>query len=459
MGIKRDIAIKMMNVRGAVNEPSFSEVQEGYVALLNDAEGAHLAVVCEENSEVHKAWKGAEFEAIEGFTGIRLGVFPLNSNNAAYLRRLVRWTAPSSCGTKGISMGFSDWLGVRTGQLPMLFANKHIKPVLADISPSTCDILGMTFLDAVDVATWSVFGAAYKDGYAANASAIEKEEDIYKVLLYGYSGIGIDCADKIDKEIEKLSAAEVEERFNQLDSDFREAIDQSYLAAPLEVGKLKVKFEKNDIHRTVLEFGKVVMFAQNIYKTFIEGAPWDLDFEIDFSGGDRVLSVQEHYFIANELKRAAVKFDSLCVDTPTIKQELKENLEYHAAIAKAFDYRLSLANTTMGYDNLGVVAKALDKRVNFKMNNILWLSALQTVMDTDRILMHKIATKSGLELPHSSDKLVPWEQTGVSYAFSADKVLSGEESLSAEIKAAVEKELGLYKAHMTKQIKAYLETL
>ncbi|MBQ9636070.1 MAG: hypothetical protein IJV12_07690, partial [Acidaminococcaceae bacterium] len=68
-------------------------------------------------------------------------VFPLNPNNAALVRRLVGWAAPSSCGVNGISAAFSDWLGVISGQLPNLFAHKQIKPVLAEFTPENSAVL------------------------------------------------------------------------------------------------------------------------------------------------------------------------------------------------------------------------------------------------------------------------------------------------------------------------------
>ncbi len=459
MAMKQEIAEKLMNARGIVSAASFSEIPQGFAALVNDAEGPKLAVVCESWSEANKAWKGSELEPTE-FKDILVGMFPLNSNNAALLRRLVRWTAPSSCGTGGVSLGFSDWLGITSAQLPNLFLNKQVKPVLVEYTPENCRVLDRTFLDAIDVATWTIFASGYKKGYAAMASGLKSEEDIVKALLYGYSGIGVDCAGKLDCEADKLSDEEVEKRFGQLDPDFREAIDKSYLGVELEVASGdKITFKKADLHRMVLVFGQAIMYAQNMYKTYLQDTPWDLDFEIDFSNSDKMMCPCEHYFLANELKRSGVKFDTLCVNVTYVKPELEKNLEVHAGIAKSFDYRLSFVDTSLVYDDLSDLADGFNRKVNFRLNNVLWLSALQTIADTDKSLMRKIAERAGLPLPTVED-LVPSEPLGQSYATSYDKILSKKEGVpELPVRRIVERNKGMYETYLKKQIRRYLDSL
>ena len=337
MAIKREIAEKMMGEKGALISSSFSVIPDGYLGLVDCTDGRRLAVVCSEKSKTNNAWNGAEFEPAAENKKIKMGLFPLNPNNAALVRRLVSWAAPSSCGVNGISVAFSEWLGIVNSQLPNLFTHKQIKPVLVDFTPEHSNVLKRNFLEAMDTATWSVLSSGYKGGWAANAAGLKTEEEIVKALLYGYSGIGVDCSDKIDRSVEKLSVEESEKRFGELDRDFKEAIDKSYLDAQFQVGDVTITFEEKALHRMVLEFGQAIMFLQNMYKDYLDDTPWDLDFEVDLSRCDKALTPQEHYFLANELKRASVKFDTLCVNANTFKQEMKENLAYHAGIAKVFD--------------------------------------------------------------------------------------------------------------------------
>ena len=459
MAIKRDIAEKLMCGKGNLNSSSFSVIPDGYLGLVENSSGRHLAVVCGEKSEWNKAWKGAEFETADEHKKIKIGMFPLNPNNAALVRRLIGWAAPSSCGVNGISVAFSDWLGVVNSQQPNLFVHKQIKPVLVDYTPEYSNLLQRNFLEAMDTATWSVLSSGYKGGWAANAAGLKTEEEIVKALLYGYSGIGVDCSDKIDGSVEELSVEESEKRFGELDKDFKEAIDKSYLDAEFQVGDVKIKFEEKALHRMVLEFGQAIMFLQNMYKDYLDDTPWDLDFEVDLSRCDKALTPQEHYFLANELKRAAVKFDTLCVNANTFKKEMEDNLAYHAGIAKAFDYRMSFADTALAFDDLAAVAKSFHQRVNFKLTHVLWLAALQTIAKTDGTLLKQIAEKAGLQVPEAGE-LTFEKEAGRAFAAAYDKILECEEGKEKlPVREAVEKEIGLYEANLAALVNGFIRKL
>lgn len=459
MAIKREIAEKLMSEKGTLIGSSFSVIPDGYLGLVDNAAGRQLAVVCGEKSEANNAWKGAEFESAADNKKIKMGLFPLNPNNAALIRRLVSWAAPSSCGVSGISVAFSDWLGVVNSQLPNLFARKQIKPVLTDFTPEFSAALQRNFLEAMDTATWSVLSSGYKGGWAANATGLKTEEEIVKALLYGYSGIGVDCSDKIDRSIEGLSTEETEKRFGELDRDFKEAIDKSYLDAEFQVGDVKIKFEEKALHRMVLEFGQAIMFLQNMYKDYLDDTPWDLDFEVDLSRSDKPLTPQEHYFLANELKRAAVKFDTLCVNASIFEQEMKENLAYHAGIAKAFDYRMSFADAALAFDDLAAVAKNVNYRVNFKLTHVLWLAALQTVAKTDAALLRQMAERAGLAVPSAED-LTFEREAGIAFVNAYDKILGKKEGKEIlPVKEAVEKEKGLYEENLAAIVNGFIRML
>ena len=459
MAIKRDFAEKLMGAKGTLVSSSFSVIPDGYLGLTDDNGNRHLAVVCGEKSEWNKAWKGAEFETADEHKKIKIGLFPLNSNNAALVRRLVGWAAPSSCGVNGISVGFSDFLGVVNSQLPNLFAHKQIKPVLVDFTPEQSAALQRNFLEAMDAATWSVLSSGYKGGWAANAAGLKTEEEIVKALLYGYSGIGVDCSEKVDRSVEELSVEESEKRFGELDKDFKEAIDKSYLDAEFQVGDVKVRFEEKALHRMVLEFGQAIMFLQNMYKDYLDDTPWDLDFEVDLSRCGKALTPQEHYFLANELKRAAVKFDTLCVNANTFKKEMEENLAYHAGIAKAFDYRMSFGDTAPAFDDLAAVAKNFNQRVNFKLPHVLWLAALQTIAKTDPALLEQIAERAGLAVP-KPEELTFEQEAGIAFAAAYDKILgSGEGREKLPVREAVEKEKALYEENLAALVNRYIRML
>jgi tagaturonate epimerase len=461
MAIKEDFAMQTMTTLGQVITPSFCAIPAGYLALVNTPKGRELAVVSAARAARDMPWKGGEFTDVEGAKGVKLGVLPLNSNNAALVRRLVGWTSPTSCGVDGVSVAFSDWLGIINSQLPVLFRHKHIKPVLVDFTPAESTALHRNFLEPMDAATWSVLSSGYRGGWSAVAAALKDEGDIVKALLYDYSGIGVDCSDRIDRSVEKLSDEEVQKKFGALDRDFKEAIDKSYLDVEFKLGDEVLKFEEIQLHRMVLEYGQAVMFLQKMYKDYLDDTPWDRDFEVDLSNSTKPMTPQEHYFLANELKRAAVKFDTLCVDAVTMREEMAANGTLHAAIAKAFDYRVSFTNCTLVFDDLEDAAKALHHKVNFKLTKLLWIAALQTVAETDQALLVRLAERIGQPVPARED-LEPGNPVCMVFATSYDRLLADRDEKGKDplhVAASVQAHVGTYESKLTALVNKYIRTL
>lgn len=460
MAIKRETAEILMNKGGNLFTASFSVIPDGYAGLVRQGTASQLAVVCNEKSGVGDLWRGAEFMTDPAYKNIKWGFFPLNSNNAALIRRLVGRVSPTSCGVGGLSVSLSDWLSLVSGTVPNLFAHKQVKPVLVDFSPVNSAALNKTFLEVMDTATWSVLSSGYKEGWAANAAGLHTEEEVVKALLYGYSGIGIDCSGKIDRSIEKLTDEEVEKQFGELDRDFKEAIDKSYLDAEFQLGAEKLRFEEKALHRMVLEFGQAIMFLQKMYKDYLDNTPWDLDFEVDLSAVAKVLTPQEHYFLVNELKRAAVKFDTLCVSAAMVKEGWQEEIAVHAAIAKAFDYRLSFADADLYFAEPGETAKIFGNRVHFKLTSLLWLAALQTLAATEPELYRQAAERAGL--PAAEEVLlIAGTEVGRNFAQAYGKIAGGEEKkgLADALKTTLEKNREIYEARAAKLVGRFLSAV
>ena len=457
MAIKRETAEALMNKGGSLIAASFSVIPDGYLGLVSKGPVNRLAVVCGQKAGAGDLWKGAEFTTDSACKNVKWGFFPLNANNAALVRRLVGWASPTSCGVSGLSVSLSDWLSLVSGDVPNLFVHKQVKPVLVDFTPARSAALHKTFLEVMDAATWSVLSSGYKKGWAANAAGLHTEEEVVKALLYGYSGIGIDCSEKIDRSIETLTEEEVEKRFGELDRDFKEAIDKSYLDAEFQLGNEKLRFEEKALHRMVLEFGQAIMFLQKMYKDYLDDTPWDLDFEVDLSAGGKVLTPQEHYFLANELKRAAVKFDTLCVSAGTIREVWLKESAIHAAIAKAFDYRLSFADADLHFADLGETAKICGGKVHFKLSSLLWLAALQTLAAAEPELYRQAAQRAGLPAIEAG-QLTCATEAGQAFAQAYEAILGGEDQngIASALKSALENYQTLYAECASKLVAGYL---
>lgn len=438
----------LQEVAGTVINESLCEVPGGWLALVETESDKKLAFVFQENNNLSQMFK--EVEKSVDIKDIHVQIMPLNANNAAVVRRFVKWAAPTACGTKGVSIGFSDWLGTADAVVTDLFSKRQLKPVLVDYTPSDSAVLGRNFLEAVDTATWGVLEAGYKEGYGANAAGLKSEEEIVKALLYGYSMIGFDCSDKINLDIEKLSDEAVNKRFNEFNDTFRAAVNASYLNAEFKVGDSKITFEETQLHRIILEYGEAIMHVQFIYNSYLKNTPWDIDFELSLSKPGKVLTVQEHYLIANELQRNGIKLAAICLEPLNEENTLAENLQVHCEIADTFGYRLSFRNADICLADPAKAVKYLKGKVHFKLNNVLWLSALEFLAEKNTALYDKVMLMAGLNK----------ESSCAAKALSYQKVLNPKDSdIIADIKRFLLQKKEDYAKYVTKNTKNFLNKI
>lgn len=453
MALKQALAVEWLSKNGVLLQPSLCEIPGGWLALVDTEAGRRLGVATRGECPLHKFWKDAEVNEVDG--GITVVIAALNANNAAVVRRFVKWAAPTACGTKGVSIGFSDWSGCADAYVTELFAKKQLRPVLVDFTPSDSAALGRNFLEAVDTATWGVLATGYREGYGANAASLAKEDDIVKALLYGYSMIGIDCSDKINLDIEKLSAEQVAKKFEEFKIEFQAALRASYLNAEFKVNDNTITFTEEQLQRIVLEYGEAIMHVQYLYNTYLKSTPWAIDFELDISKPGKTLSVQEHYLIANELKRNNINLSGLCMDGLYETTALSDDLQIHADIADTFNYRLSIKNMELsGVDPVALV-KATKGKVHMKFNNVLYMCGIHCMEKADRALYEKVCAAAQTE----AVDVICGSSSMKALALSYTKVLAKDSELGIEVKAFLAAHKNEYKdmiitmfGNLTKQL-------
>lgn len=404
MALKQALAIEALKQAGCeIIAASLCEISNGWLALVNTEAGKKLATAVKGENPLRRRL----VEKTENYKGIDVDIMALVPINAAEVRHIVKWTAPIACGVKGTSVGFTDYLNLGNAFLTELFAKKQMRPVLIDISPENLKAAGLNLMTAMDTVTWKILECGYKGGYGAAAAEMQVQTenfhgfdfnaDIYKALGTGYKTIGLECSDKIDLNIEKLTDEQVEKRFEQFNDVFRAAVDASYLKVEFKVGNSKVSFQPAELHRIVLEYGEAIMHIQNVYNTFLKSAPWEIDFEISISKPGKTLTPQEHCLIANELQRNSIKVAALCLDAATDAEALQKDLQVHCDIAETYGYRLSIKNADIAMPEPAAAMKALKGKLHFKANNILWMSAVKMLAANNKELYAKLAAAVNAE--------------------------------------------------------------
>ena len=413
MAIKQVTAVQAMEEisKGKIITASLNEMQGAWIALADCEDGRVLT--CAYSGECQAAALFAKKDSGK-VKNITVDVMELNPNNAAVVRRYLKWTGPQAQGGKGISIAFSDWLGCAGAYAAVPFKLRQARPVLVDYAAANADILKRNFLEAVDTATWGVLELGYKEGYGANAAGLKTEEEIVKALLYGYSMIGFDCSDKIDSKIEAMTSEEVAAKYNQLPEEFRDALKGSYLEADFKAGGMVVHFEQEVLQRIVLEFGEAIMHIQYIYNTYLKNTPWEIDFELKLAKPDKLMTPQELYFISNELQRNGIKMASMELDAEKAAAD-EEGMHVYGEIAATDGYRLSLFNADLYISDIGSTAKALKGQVCFKAGNALWLAALKVVKAGNAQLMEDMQKFAGLP-DFDGLKILPAGEAGCAWA-------------------------------------------
>ena len=456
MAIKQVTAVQAMEEisKGKIITASLNEMQGAWIALADCEDGRVLT--CAYSGECQAAALFAKIDSGK-VKNITVDVMELNPNNAAVVRRYLKWTGPQAQGGKGISIAFSDWLGCAGAYAAVPFKLRQARPVLVDYAAANADILKRNFLEAVDTATWGVLELGYKEGYGANAAGLKTEEEIVKALLYGYSMIGFDCSDKIDSKIEAMTSEEVAAKYNQLPEEFRDALKGSYLEADFKAGGMVVHFEPEVLQRIVLEFGEAIMHIQYIYNTYLKNTPWEIDFELKLAKQDKLMTPQELYFISNELQRNGIKMASMELDAEKAAAD-EEGMHVYGEIAAIFGYRLSLFNADLYISDIGSTAKALKGQVCFKAGNALWLAALKVVKTGDAQLMEDMQKFAGLP-EFDGLKILPAGEAGCVWAKAYSKLLTPEAGFAGKIKEVLAANAGAYAEEVENTAAAMLKAL
>jgi hypothetical protein len=455
--VDKEQTLKALTAKGEVMSASIGPVEGGFGGLVKvNGELRFFALT----GKAGVFSKNGREAVVEDLGTEELVSLPLNSNNAALVRRYMKAATPTACGVKGLSLGFTDYLGLVTPVLPRLFLRKHLKPVLVETSSAVSQVSGTTLLASIDAATWGVLLSGLKNGYGASISGIYNEMEFLTALLYMYSCLGFDGAHWAEPQIATLSQTEIEKKYLALPEEFRKALEASYLNVEFKVGNTKIKFaSKAELEKVVLIYAGTIMHTQTTYDTYFKNTPWPLDLEVDLSRADLPLTPAAHYLIVNELERNGIQPGSICIDAKLDRAAVTTDFGQHAAIAATFGYRLSITNADLYLPEWEKAVKTAGGKIHLKLNNILWLAALATLADTDKALMAKIAGQAGLPVPAAAD-LKPGSELAVKYAAAAATILGADkEHKHAEIKAALAQNQAEYDAKLTAWVGHYLEKL
>jgi len=349
-----------------------------------------------------------------GFEGERRGnvtLCPLTAANAAALREKLPWLRPQPLGLQ-TSAGCGDRLGIATpGHVRAVRQFSGIAPIFAQQSMRENARTGRTPQQVMDDALWGIFQEGWRQPWGADADHLKTTEDIDLCVAAGYTFFTIDPGDHVDNAVPSSKLQTPNSKFIALPwdklEDTPDDLRRRYLGRRFEVETFTLEFDEAALLRAACKYGRAIAHTVRMYRHLAAAPPtsptWGRDFELEMSVDETETptSVEEHFFIASELRRLGVHWVSLApryvghfekgVDYIGDLTEFEAEIAKHAAIARVLGpYKLSIHSGSDKFSIYPIVARHTRGLVHLKTAGTSFLEALRTVAQVEPALFRGI---------------------------------------------------------------------
>jgi hypothetical protein len=358
----------------------------------------------------------------DGFIGTRTtqGVLcPCSPENAAALRARLPWLNPVPLG-RHISFGFGDRLGSATAghilALRECGGEATIAPIYAQQSVRENSRTGHTPQQVLDAAMWGVFQMGWRAPWGADADHVKEVGDLGPFVAAGYTMYTIDPSDYVDNAaqtdpLEVLRVKVADLPWDVLKTTY-EKLYQDYCRAPVVLDGLTIEFSEIQLLRALAKYGRAIAHTATIAAALqaqVGHARYEIEVSVDET--DTPTSVQEHFFIAAELRGRAIPVVSLAprfvgkfqkgVDYIGDRDLFSAELARHAAIMNHFDsYKLSIHTGSDKFSIYPIIAQQTQDRVHVKTAGTSYLEALRLVAAGDPALFREIVAYACAHFAH-----------------------------------------------------------
>jgi len=299
------------------------------------------------------------------------------------------------------SFGFGDRLGLATpGHIAAVRGTKFA-PIFAQQSVRENTRTGRTPQQVMDDAKRAVDAAGWDSPWGADADHLKTLEDIPPFVEAGYTFFTVDPGEHVDNAADTDSMDVLRQKVAGLNWDEFSAfyLNQNGEQVWRQFAK-SPQGEVETLMRATVKYGKAIQHAVAMFQRLSEMKD-AFDFEVSVDETDAPTTPLEHFFIANELARKAVKFTSLAprfigrfekgVDYIGDLDELDVELAKHAAVTAHFaTYKLSLHSGSDKFSVYPLIGKHWGERIHVKTAGTSYLEALRVVAQCEPDLFLKI---------------------------------------------------------------------
>jgi tagaturonate epimerase len=385
------------------------------------------------------------------------------------------------------SFGFGDRLGLATPGHIAAVKGTGLAPVFAQQSVRENARTGRTPQQVMDDAQRAVEAAKWDAPWGADADHLKTVDDLPAFVSAGYTFFTVDPGAHVDNAADVDSLSVLQEKAEGQDWDELSALylstngDKGYGA--FDVSTL-LDNRSESLLRALVKYGRAISHTIAMFRRLSE-LKEAFDFEVSVDETDAPTTPLEHFFIANELTRAGVKFTSLAprfigrfekgVDYIGDLAALDAEMAKHAAVTTHFGtYKLSLHSGSDKFSVYPLIVKHWGSRLHVKTAGTSYLEALRALAvaepalferiwalgleryATDRATYHVSAAPAlvpaGLPLPALLDDFHAREILHVTFG-------SALTEYGAEIKSTLVKHADVYNANLQRHFGKHLDLL
>lgn len=335
---------------------------------------------------------GCKAFQFEGETKSGVKLCPMHHENRMLMNQEFAYTAPQPLGCQDATIGCGDRLGIAgEGQLAAV-SEARVRPVLAQQSLRELSLLGRSYDEVIDCASWSVFKTGYKKGFGADGDHLKSESEIEAALEHGVSMITLDCSLVLGN------------RSKEAGGDWKN-LKKEYLEQSLPDG-LGLSYTEESLKEVAAVYGGAVELAEKIYR-MIREKKRRVDLEISLDETEYTTDIKAHYFVANELYRRGVKINSMApkfvgefqkaVDYIGDVEAFRADLKAHVKVADHFGYKISIHSGSDKFRVFPAIAEETGGRFHIKTSGTSWLEAVKVIARMEPALyrdMHRRALET-----------------------------------------------------------------
>lgn len=372
--------------------------------FLAAKDGDKMLGVVSNDKAVLDGFTGTSGQVTIDGTGFAYKLCPLETANADALRARLPYLRAVCLGLRK-SVGCGDRLGLATPGHVRAVRGTGMALIAAQQSVRENSRTGRNPQQVMDEAMWGIFEEGWREGFGGDADHLKTPQDTAPWIAAGFTFYTIDPGEHVDNDAEHADVTALREKVASLPWDVLESSPEDLvkrLTQPVDIGVETITMTEEQVLRAAAKYGKAVAHTVRMYR-HLAGEMGEDNFELEVSVDETatVTRIEEHIYIANELRRLGVKWVSLA---PRYVGEFQKGVDYigdletfrkqfarHVAVAKTFGpYKLSLHSGSDKFSIYPIVAELAGDLVHLKTAGTSYLEALRTVAQVNPSLFREI---------------------------------------------------------------------